>query len=363
MALPALSLPVVRRSNRKHVGMAVFKATSMYEQAKLIKKVFEEHGFDFTLTHYISMYDVIWKKYDVYMWFSVINPSWVVDWASIYIEAKNAAKGNAFFYATIEGIPYVHLAQWYSVKYVDFIANSYFTKDMLEKAGLRVVDVIHHAIDMGEVRLAKRLVQQLRRKLENDFPGKTIFCYVGRDDHRKQLDRLMKAIDILNEKAKDRFVLLMHVELRRPDLFKRPNVYITGEFGKLKHQQVLAFMGACDYLVFPSVCEGFGLPVLESMAMGTPVVHAWFPPLSEFSLKEYNVVFDYDDIEYWKTSAEQYFVMHMYDPKNLAEAMIRAMDIKEHYPSEYNDMRSKVAEHAKKWDYRNVYKKFVMKVK
>lgn len=39
----------------------------------------------------------------------------------------------------------------------------------------------------------------------------------------------------------------------------------------------------CDLLLFPSLREGFGLPVLESLACGTPVVIADVPALSEWA--------------------------------------------------------------------------------
>ncbi|MCC5876543.1 MAG: glycosyltransferase, partial [Candidatus Sumerlaeia bacterium] len=45
---------------------------------------------------------------------------------------------------------------------------------------------------------------------------------------------------------------------------------------------------ACLYkharaLVYPSVAEGFGFPILEAMAMGTPVVHANLSPMKEIA--------------------------------------------------------------------------------
>jgi len=341
------------------VALTVFKSTSMWSQAKLIEDVLLKHGHQPFLRTYTTLWEVFNKRFDAYIWFSVINPTWVLDHAPVFVEAKQATKGRVAYYATIEGIPYPILAQSYGVKYIEFTANSYFTKECLERAGLKVVRVIHHAIDLNEVDRARQLGAKLHRKVHRDFEGRVVFVYVGRDDHRKQLERLMKAVDILNQKVRDKFVVLLHTELRRPSLFKRPNVYVVGQFGTRSHHEIMALYYACDYLVFPSVCEGFGLPVLESMAMARPVVHCWFPPLSEFSLKDANFTFPFRDLEFWKTGAEQYFTMHMYDPKDLADAMLQAIDIKLNYPSSYIDRCRKVQEHARRWDYRAVYKKFV----
>jgi glycosyltransferase involved in cell wall biosynthesis len=42
-------------------------------------------------------------------------------------------------------------------------------------------------------------------------------------------------------------------------------------------------MQAADALIQPSICEGFGLPVLEAMACGTPVVASDIPPFREIT--------------------------------------------------------------------------------
>jgi len=341
-----------------NVLFSVFKATSIWNQAELIRRCLEAHGINVVFKRYISLWDIIWKKGDAYMWFAVLNPTWIVDSAVVYIEAKKET-GRAVFYTTIEGIPYRTLAQNTGVKYVDFVANSKFTADCLKKAGLKVKCVVHHAIDYDLCRKAEEKSGRLRQKLKSDFKDRVIFLYVGRDDHRKQLDRLMKAVDILNTKHPHDFVLLCWTELRRPKLFERPNVKVCGTFGSRPYFDVLKLMASVDYTVFPSVCEGFGLPVLESMAVGTPVVHCWFPPLSEFSLKYANITFDYSYEEFWKTTAEQYFWMHMYDPEDLADAMARAIDIYLNYPDEYTEMKFMCMGHAGHWDYKDVYKPFV----
>jgi len=340
---------------RSRVAIACMKATSMYEQLRLLRKLLVKRGVYPVVKTYITLWEVMSRMYDAYMWMWVLNPTWVMDHAPVFIEAKQATRGRAVYYVTIEGIPYPILARSYGTKYIEFTANSHFTRRCLEMVGLKVVDVVHHAIDVDEASRARRLGERLYEKVHKDYGGRVVFCYVGRDDHRKQLDRLMRAVDILNQKARDKYVLLMHVEVRRPKLFQRPNVYVVGRFGELPHDKVMAFYYACDFMVFPSVCEGFGVPVLECMAMGRPVVHCWYPPLSEFSLKEYNVTFDYRDVEYWKTGAEQYFIMHMYDPEDLADAMLNAIDLKLNYPSCYEEMCFKVYEHARNWDYRRIY--------
>ena len=76
--------------------------------------------------------------------------------------------------------------------------------------------------------------------------------HVGAFSHRKNIPTLLRAISNLRSKGKwDRqLVLAGHV----------PDEYIAGLYAH------------ASLLVMPSLYEGFGFPVLESMAVGTPVV-------------------------------------------------------------------------------------------
>jgi glycosyltransferase involved in cell wall biosynthesis len=51
--------------------------------------------------------------------------------------------------------------------------------------------------------------------------------------------------------------------------------------GAVGHTEIGALYGGADLFAFPSRHEGFGLPVLEAMAQGTPVVCADIPSLRE----------------------------------------------------------------------------------
>jgi glycosyltransferase involved in cell wall biosynthesis len=54
-----------------------------------------------------------------------------------------------------------------------------------------------------------------------------------------------------------------------PDLPETPNVVLTGWLG---NETLPGLYAAAEFFCYPSLYEGFGLPPLEAMAAGTPVV-------------------------------------------------------------------------------------------
>jgi glycosyltransferase involved in cell wall biosynthesis len=103
--------------------------------------------------------------------------------------------------------------------------------------------------------------------------------YVGSENPRKNLPRLLEAFAKLRPKFPD----LIMIKVGSPE-------YISGHHQLLEMIQKLgladavrfidhpsqpdlvAFYSAADLFVFPSLAEGFGMPPLEAMACGAPVV-------------------------------------------------------------------------------------------
>lgn len=58
---------------------------------------------------------------------------------------------------------------------------------------------------------------------------------------------------------------------------------VVTDLGHVSDERLVELYNACDVLLFPSFYEGFGLPVLEAMACGTPVVASNTPALVELA--------------------------------------------------------------------------------
>jgi glycosyltransferase involved in cell wall biosynthesis len=112
---------------------------------------------------------------------------------------------------------------------------------------------------------------------EPDSVDPPYFLYLGRHDPYKNVARIIAAFGILLKC--DRYELWLGGSSDNrytPQL--RAQVLELGLVGRVKfleyipYSQLPKVIGQARALVFPSLWEGFGLPVLEAMACGTPVI-------------------------------------------------------------------------------------------
>jgi glycosyltransferase involved in cell wall biosynthesis len=108
------------------------------------------------------------------------------------------------------------------------------------------------------------------------FEGKQFIMYVGRPLPHKNLERLIEAFAILKQSHPDLNLVLagkkdtLYRQHERETKHKGiPDVHFTGF---INDGQLRWLYEHCAAYVFPSLSEGFGLPPLEAMAHGAPVV-------------------------------------------------------------------------------------------
>ncbi|NJE77285.1 glycosyltransferase family 1 protein [Thermococcus sp. ES12] len=165
-----------------------------------------------------------------------------------------------------------------SLRYADkIISISYSTKkDAVKyfKISEEKIRVIHLGVDEDYKLLPENEIKKIKQKYNLNYP---FILYVGTLEPRKNIPTLLKALYKLKKqglphklvitgkkgwKYKNIFELISKLNLQRDVIFT----------GYVPREDLPALYNAADLFVYPSLYEGFGLPPLEAMACGTPVI-------------------------------------------------------------------------------------------
>lgn len=126
-------------------------------------------------------------------------------------------------------------------------------------------------------------VAAVRKKY--DLPSSFVL-YIASSLPHKNYERLLQAFKIVKARHKELKLVLIGARDYGHDIIKKKieELGLTGEvvfLGWLPFEDIPVIYSAADLFVFPSLHEGFGIPVLEAMASGVPVVCSNIEPLDE----------------------------------------------------------------------------------
>jgi glycosyltransferase involved in cell wall biosynthesis len=124
----------------------------------------------------------------------------------------------------------------------------------------------------------------LRASPEGRRPPGTDILYVGGAGPNKNLARLIEAMAVLRRSHPIRLVIagdrLWDEHELREALGVSPPGWIN-LCGYMDDRELAELYRSARAVVVPSIHEGFGLPILEAMACGTPVACSRIPPFEE----------------------------------------------------------------------------------
>ncbi len=144
-----------------------------------------------------------------------------------------------------------------------------------------------------------------RHDLELALPGlgERFLLNVGGDDRRKNLDALITAYSRLpiESRTARRLVITCHLtpETRNRLVGLAGRLGIESDVtltGRVDDQTLLHLYQAAELFVFPSLMEGFGLPILEAIRSGTPVIASDRGSTSEL-VADQTLRFDPEDVD------------------------------------------------------------------
>ena len=112
-----------------------------------------------------------------------------------------------------------------------------------------------------------------------DGLGAEYLVYNGAIDPRKNMERLVEAYAELPEGLRNRYQLVLPCRATEPErnhfMVKAEGLGIGGRIvmpGFVTDDLLVALYQSTHLVVFPSLYEGYGLPVVEAMACGAPVI-------------------------------------------------------------------------------------------
>jgi glycosyltransferase involved in cell wall biosynthesis len=298
---------------------------SVENEANKIAEAFRQNGHSVDVVQFDRPRSVH-KDYDLAVWWTPLLANF---FRELFIWDRPMHFKKMVIYTVIEGThsrirSYVNEINRHTV-----VTPSRFVKRVCESLGINVSGVIPHQID-NNLPIDYEFGKKWREKFPKD---KKILIYNGSQIMRKALPKLRRAIDILSQRRSD-FVMVFHTD--NVDFMRHTkvrdlmgvNTVVETDFQHIGLAETYGKMMFSDVVVQPSVCEGFGLPVAEALALGKRLVCVNAPAVNEIADQGNSwVVMNVspmplewrDWITFWAVD---------YDPSDLAEQIDLCLDAK-----------------------------------
>jgi len=341
--------------------LAIFSlriAASFRNQAALLYKAAIKEGHEVTERGIIDRVRFGKERWDKIIVLAPLWPRYAFD--SCRLAAPWFGRGFTF-YGPVDGPFLLNIGFFKVIEQMRIVTTSNYCKEAIEKSGIQVDAVVYHGIDPEDFKFEDIPKYNRLEKLRAKYPDKFIFFSNINPLERKGFPQLVNALEILEKERPNEWVFILHTGREKALKFglkpkKIPDLVIEDAYNVLPFRQIALKTASCDAFVFPSLLEGFGLPVLEGAAARRPVICCDFAPLNEILDEESSFMFPYQSIKAVEMKAPGCIApMHIYDPRDLADTMIHVMD----HPKEARKRAKKAYNRSKRFHYLKVYKQLV----
>jgi glycosyltransferase involved in cell wall biosynthesis len=195
-----------------------------------------------------------------------------------YIKNRNSIANKFLWNLRIKGLKRAN----------KIIAISYKTKkDLVQycKINPNNIDVVYIGIDHNNFKIQKKeKIDKFKNIYKIDKNNKYIL-YVGSCEKRKNVPYLIESFYKLkknNKFSKIKLILITNPSQEVKHLIN--TLQLNSEiiiFSNIEEDVLPFFYNMASVFVFPSLYEGFGLPPLEAMACGCPVITSNIPSITE----------------------------------------------------------------------------------
>jgi len=272
--------------------------------------------------------------------------------------SKFVRQSDIVFYGTTEGHSFVDETSLEIASQIKVVAVSNFVKQMLKESGIRVAGVVHHGLDMNDLRVNIPFYKTMKRTLKD----KRIIFTVAANDPRKGLDKLLSAYRFVEHEIQNSF-LILHSKPRgynnltkTATVFKIKRLWLTNLYGKLSQTKLNALYHVCNVYVQPSYSEGFGLPILEALKFNKPSIAIDAPPFNEIIKHNKNgILVPSRGFSWYNYKDMILFKMHRYETEDMASAIV---DLLSNQPL-ITRMQTKIQNEKCHWDIHRLYPKLL----
>ena len=255
---------------KKLKAYAEEEGVDFYRFKEWVKKIPLVSPYARRLKHILAQMN--FRKYDLYF-----EPNFI----PLNIRSKKVV-------ATVHDFSFHLHPEWHPREKVEYFSSHFFKR--IDKADLIITGsryIEREALDLfngKDLRIVtiyygyNDVLFNTHKKAEEEkaSPSGNYILFVGSVEPRKNLLGLLKAYLLLPEYLKKGFQLLITGSKGwgNQEIFERME-QLKGRvnyLGYLNNEELAALYRRASCLVFPSFYEGFGLPPLEAMACGCPVI-------------------------------------------------------------------------------------------